>query len=477
VERKSLERMLRARNSRMTLWLFLPLFLCYLGVQFILFQLEMRNTKREMEEWRKKHIERIAQDIFLKNIRDLDLIIKEVERDFGQGESSIQIALLDSRGKNINGIKNGFEFRIGQDMFLGTQIDLWLGEIVETQVLKVGDNRLGFLRIQSFYPWKKVFYQSAWIFLAFLTLFLFFKLGVWIWVRVLNRSVVLPLKTMANELAKERGKLQELSPLKMEQSEFLSAPSEVAVLVESYNLMIHTIQKLQEKENSFVAAAARIEVARQVAHDIRSPSAALSLALEGVDNIPGKNKEIILNVLKRMNEISQELLVMEQKSEAQTKMETETDFPVPVAIKPIIEAIFDEKKILISHRPQLSLRAIEISECLVLAREVELKRALSNLIDNAIEAIENQGEIVVKAKVIGNICYLSVKDNGKGIAKEDFNRVWFPGVSLGKTNGHGFGLSFVREVVESWGGRTVLDSALGKGTVISLQLRVFEEEK
>jgi len=168
---------------------------------------------------------------------------------------------------------------------------------------------------------------------------------------------------------------------------------------------------------------------------------------------------------------------MEQKSEAQTKMKTETDHPGPVAVKPIIEAIFQEKKLLISHRPQLSLRAIEISECLVFAREIELKRALSNLIDNAIEAIENEGEIIVKAKVIGNICYLSVKDNGKGIAKADFNRVWVPGVSLGKTNGHGFGLSFVREAVASWGGRTVLDSALGKGTVISLQLRVFEEEK
>jgi signal transduction histidine kinase len=389
--------------------------------------------------------------------------------------SSLQIALLDSRGKNIKGIKNGFEFHVGPDMVLGSQTDLWRGEILETLALKVGDNRLGFLKIQSRYPWKKVIDQSAWILLAFLTLFLLFKLGVWIWVRVLNRSVVLPLETMAKELAKERGELEQLSPLKLEQREFMSAPTEVAVLVESYNRMVHTIQTLREKENSFVAAAARIEVARQVAHDIRSPSAALSLALEGMENIPSKSKEILLNVLKRMNDIAQELLVMEQNFEIQAKELKKNGSPVAVAIKPIVIAIMEEKKILLVNSPHLALRVDKISDCLVLGGEAELKRALSNLIDNAIEASEEKGEIVVKATVIADICYLSVKDNGKGIAKEDLSRVWAPGVSLGKKNGHGFGLSFVRDVVESWGGRTVLDSALGKGTVVSLQLKVYEK--
>ncbi len=111
-----------------------------------------------------------------------------------------------------------------------------------------------------------------------------------------------------------------------------------------------------------------------------------------------------------------------------------------------------------------------MAEIRVKAHEADLKRALSNLIDNALQSLGARGEITLEVTPFRDSVCLSVIDNGRGIKKENLLRVWDEGVSVDKKQGHGLGLSFVKRVVESWGGRVALESSLDKGTKVSLFL-------
>lgn len=474
MENKTLEQILRERNSSLTLWLMGPVAISYLILQGVLFSFDMAEAKNNLAQWRENQRDRISQSLFLQNEADLKELVSNLGQNHEKNVTSFKVAILDSRNKLKATNEEGWDESIGFECSSGMTVDFKRGEITDRTPLFLAGKLQGCLRIRSVYDWSEFKKESLILFIACLSVFLILKLGVWLLILTLRRSVVKPLKKMTAEIAPQLSEFDNLKPLPVDVSEFRNAPEEFVNLVHGYNHLIDNIQELRQKENQFIAGATRVEIATQLAHDIRSPLTALSLAVEDLPPLPGKQKEIFLGVMKRMQEIGEELLnTREKKSQGKSGDKSSKELEA-VSLKPVVETIVQEKRILLFDRPQITLRVLEIPEVEVKARESDLKRALSNLIDNAIEAISDGGEVTVKATEAGNKLYLSVKDNGRGIKKEDFQRVWEPGVSLGKSNGHGLGLSFVREVVESWGGRAVLDSAPGKGTVVSLQLETTQ---
>ncbi|MFM8316346.1 MAG: hypothetical protein ACKOA8_18870, partial [Deltaproteobacteria bacterium] len=71
MEPKTLERLIRERNRKLTRWLLAPVVASYVVLQLFLFSLELSSVKRQMVEWREKNRDRIAQSLFLQNEADL----------------------------------------------------------------------------------------------------------------------------------------------------------------------------------------------------------------------------------------------------------------------------------------------------------------------------------------------------------------------------------------------------------------------
>jgi len=97
-------------------------------------------------------------------------------------------------------------------------------------------------------------------------------------------------------------------------------------------------------------------------------------------------------------------------------------------------------------------------------------RALINLLENAIDAVElKHGEITVTVATDEQTVNLTIADNGIGILPVHAALVWEPGFSTKQSSG--FGLPFVREIVEKNGGTIVIESLEQHGTrvIISLQ--------
>jgi hypothetical protein len=116
----------------------------------------------------------------------------------------------------------------------------------------------------------------------------------------------------------------------------------------------------------------------------------------------------------------------------------------------------------------------------------DLQRILSNLINNAVEAITHEGLITISLKTEksqparqtasdtspreADYLILSIEDNGKGIPESVLDKLGQVGVSYDKTTGTGLGLPHAIETMKKYHGDLQIASGLGKGTKIMLSL-------
>ncbi len=102
-----------------------------------------------------------------------------------------------------------------------------------------------------------------------------------------------------------------------------------------------------------------------------------------------------------------------------------------------------------------------------------LQHVVVNVIANAKDAMSKGGELVITTKnsLDKNNVILEFKDNGLGISKEDLGRIFIPFFTTKKSGeGLGLGLVIIRDIVKSHGGKISVDSELGKGTKIIIEL-------
>lgn len=96
---------------------------------------------------------------------------------------------------------------------------------------------------------------------------------------------------------------------------------------------------------------------------------------------------------------------------------------------------------------------------------------LENLLKNALDAMDGEGEINIELKCDNKQVFIDVHDTGKGIPKGKFNTIFEPGYST-KRRGWGLGLSLTKRIVEEYhnGKIFVKNSELGKGTTFRIIL-------
>ena len=119
---------------------------------------------------------------------------------------------------------------------------------------------------------------------------------------------------------------------------------------------------------------------------------------------------------------------------------------------------------------------IDMPTDLVFATDARmLKLVLSNLLSNASEFCDEQGEISIKANAGENCLHIELRDNGVGIDPADQQAVFdrFHQLDAGTTKshrGHGLGLSIVSTLVELLGGELSLESQIGEGCCFHIDL-------
>ncbi len=108
-----------------------------------------------------------------------------------------------------------------------------------------------------------------------------------------------------------------------------------------------------------------------------------------------------------------------------------------------------------------------------------LRRVFANLLDNAIKYTPAGGSVRITARRSGGFVVIEFADTGGGISAEDLPRIWdrlFRGDKSRSERGLGLGLSFVRAIVESHGGKATVTSRPDVGTTASILLPMAQAE-
>jgi len=208
------------------------------------------------------------------------------------------------------------------------------------------------------------------------------------------------------------------------------------------------------------------ELAGQVAHDLRSPLAALRSENRSSGN-PKPNAPdlpVFDQALDRLDEIVKGLL-----SNYQAVLKNEfanadlTQFAA-TDVLPLVRQLVNESLAAWRSDAQKSNAILNSSlpsdiRVFVKIDPSGFKRVVSNVLNNAAESVElGTVKIDVSAAVEDNTFHLVIRDNGRGIPAELLERLGQKGLTVGKTTGTGLGISHAIRAVESWGGKIAFKS-------------------
>lgn len=210
------------------------------------------------------------------------------------------------------------------------------------------------------------------------------------------------------------------------------------------------------------------ELAAQVVHDIRSPLVALKSVTAAFQGLDDPQRRLATAAASRIENIANDLLARFTGRDA-AELEPFT------FVAPVIDSIIAEKTALLGNRAQITIRR-ELPEDLGAARvpisATELSRVLSNLLNNAIEALKGRpgGVMTVSARCASERVRIQVKDGGKEIAPEVLERLRVAGGSYEKAGGTGIGLEHAKAALTRAGGSLDIQSVLGHGTTVTLDM-------
>ena len=283
-------------------------------------------------------------------------------------------------------------------------------------------------------------------------------LAIYLSVRVgdhLARQLSRPI----DELVGWAGRIQREEPLPPDERE--GGAPEFAALRLALREMATGLTEGRARRLEAERLAAFREVARRVAHEMKNPLTPIRFAVAQLSRTARPEQQESLEVLQaesdRLELLAREFTEMGRLPEGpaaevdlgELLMELgRTTLPPSMAATYLIDA--DTPRISGHYEP--------------------LRRAMSNLIRNAVEACGGQGSVELGCRALGqNGAELRVTDHGPGVPEELRDRVFEPYVTE-KHGGTGLGLALVRQTIEAHGGRVRHEATPGGGATFVVTL-------
>ncbi|HTJ80286.1 MAG TPA: ATP-binding protein [Polyangiaceae bacterium] len=291
---------------------------------------------------------------------------------------------------------------------------------------------------------------------------------------LLGRSLAKPLR----ELARETREVVSGEPRPVR----ARGGREVKELAESFNKTIDELSKMKKRLAVTERIAARREIARQVAHEIKNPLAPIRAAVETLRRLFDRDDE-------RFDEYFDEATrtVLEEVHRITNIVSEFTKFqrlPAP-NIEPM-DLVAAAKKVVALHAadpdgvrtdgggpPRVELEAEAIPE--VRADKDQIVQVLTNLIQNGLEAaaaVRSDPRVLVTVKAVPDErVRIVVRDNGPGVSEEMRERLFEP-YATSKATGTGLGLAICQRIVFEHGGEIAYRPATKGGAVFEITLPI-----
>lgn len=239
---------------------------------------------------------------------------------------------------------------------------------------------------------------------------------------------------------------------------------EMRNLAEAFNAVLERQQRLVESLRQSLD---------HVAHDLRTPLTRLQVTVEsGLAKTERESaaRDALADCLEEAQRVQATLDTLLDVAEAEAgamklRRETIAAADMLAEVAELYEFAAEEKG------ARLGVRAAPGVE--FEGDRVRLRRALANLVDNALKYLGSGRSVVLSAEMTESEILLRVQDDGLGISPEDLPRIWdrlFRADRSRSAPGMGLGLSLVKAIAEAHDGRAEVESTPGRGSTFLLRL-------
>ncbi len=248
----------------------------------------------------------------------------------------------------------------------------------------------------------------------------------------------------------------------------LRGRDEVSFLTSEFDRLLDSLKNSQDKVLEADRARLKMQLARDVAHNIRSPILKAEGVLPYLKEVPEKFRQILCESVREIKALSERL---NRQSDA---IQTADASLEEIRLGDFLEKMIEGKQVEYTSRPdvRISLKTTkDFSGATVYADPVEFQAVLSNLINNAVESYEDKsGEVSLKFDTSESECTVEISDKGKGIPELVLKVIGREEVTFGKPSGKGVGLYHAHRKVSEWGGRISIESRSRLGTSVKMTL-------
>jgi two-component system nitrogen regulation sensor histidine kinase NtrY len=219
--------------------------------------------------------------------------------------------------------------------------------------------------------------------------------------------------------------------------------------------------------------AAWREVAQRIAHEIKNPLTPIQLSAQRLrrrlSRVGGEDAQLVAECTEIIIHEVDGLKRLVDEFSRFARMPVFV--PRPTDVRPLVDGVASLYR---ESHPALTIVTRHADELPLLEVDPDhIKRAVLNLVDNAVEAVAGTGMVAVETEYVADSgrVRLTVSDNGPGIATEDRDKLFLPYFST-KVAGMGLGLPIVSEIVNEHGGVIRIEDNQPSGTRFVVEVPV-----
>ncbi len=368
---------------------------------------------------------------------------------------------IEARKKNINRYKT------------------YCSEIIKTN--NNGDSKIKLGLLISLFDYKSISFTPH-LFGSFLGIAVMTLLSMLFWIRrILKKKVINPLLSLEKQISSVA-----TNPLTvtMSRTKEQFVPREIEKIGTSFELLLSELHAALEKRIEAERKGVLFTMATQVAHDIRSPLAALQALDPELTALPQRSRLILKSAVSRIQDIANHLITKNRSNTDLTAVSAPDSSKSKIQyvswLPGLIDSLMTEKRLEHQTHTHIKIESIidaDAHSVFTQSDPATLKRILSNLINNAVESFADSKQASsIKVSLTADpsnpasVAQITIQDNGRGIPPEILPKLTERGATYGKSEGSGLGLWHARTTLESWGGSLQIESHPGKGTQVRLSI-------
>ncbi|MHA1219131.1 MAG: two-component system sensor histidine kinase NtrB [Candidatus Heimdallarchaeaceae archaeon] len=207
-------------------------------------------------------------------------------------------------------------------------------------------------------------------------------------------------------------------------------------------------------------------LASSLSHELRNPLGIISntayflqMKLKDADEIIKKHIDLLQKEVDRSVDIITEILTF-----AKVKKLKLVESDLNKILEDVLKYIDVPENISIENQLDPNLPHFQLDE-------EQVFRAFLNIISNSLQALEDEGKIVLRTSKIENFVVINITDNGVGIPEEILDKIFEP-LFTTKSRGIGLGLAIVKEIVDLHNGFIEVESEVGKETTFTIRFPI-----